>query len=842
MLHLSEPPPMIRRGSRYRPLLVVATAVCAGILLDRFGLASRSTHGPIIWSAAAFAALAVGILLLRHHGWRSATCLLLVSTICVGGLWHHLRWNYFPHDDLGRFTTVANQPVCVQAVAMSLPKQRPAPPINPLRAIRLGPLSETVVEVEQVRDGQTWRHAAGLCKLRIAGEAADIHAGDRLLIFAQLGRQPPPMNPGQFDWGNVERGARRNCELYCTAPECVSILQPKTSRLLWRWIDRFRQGCARWLRYYVGPDESGLAAAVLLGAREGLDSRSSTAFLETGTIHLLVVSGLHVGILAAVVWWIARLGLLTSRKVALMTIVLVLAYAALVGGRPPVVRATVIVVLWLLAIVLGRKTSRANILAAAALVVLAWNPAELFRGGTQLSFLSVTTLVVYSRWLSRERTLDPLRRLVLRAAPVHRKVVRWFLSRVWHLTAASAVVWMVALPLVLYQYHIITPIAIAMSPLIWPLISIALAAGLGALTIGWLLPPLASVLGWLCATSLGCLQSLVELAQSIEVGHAYSPSPPLWWILIFYTGLALFTLTPRLRLHNKFQLALLAIWAVCGMWSATTRSADQDQLHCTFLAMGHGTCAVLELPGGQTVLYDAGSLGSPKYSSRTVAAYLWSRGITRIDAMVLSHADVDHYNAVPGLLERFPVGVVYVSPMMFDPLATDGQLTAPNYLRSIVEGQGVPLREVWMNDRLRLADGRAEIEILHPPREGVIGRDNANSLLLAVEFAGKRILLPGDLEPPGLELVMADMPYDCDILLAPHHGSGGSDPPGFAAWCRPEWVVFSGRRREVVASTAQTYRNHGAQVMHTASLGAIEFVLKNDSMEVSHYRVDSSQR
>ena len=76
----------------------------------------------------------------------------------------------------------------------------------------------------------------------------------------------------------------------------------------------------------------------------------------------------------------------------------------------------------------------------------------------------------------------------------------------------------------------------------------------------------------------------------------------------------------------------------------------------------------------------------------------------------------------------------------------------------------------------------------------MLGRDNANSILLAVEFAGRRILLPGDLESPGIERVMADPPLDCDVLLAPHHGSEQSDPPGFAAWCTPEWVVMSGRR------------------------------------------------
>jgi competence protein ComEC len=253
--------------------------------------------------------------------------------------------------------------------------------------------------------------------------------------------------------------------------------------------------------------------------------------------------------------------------------------------------------------------------------------------------------------------------------------------------------------------------------------------------------------------------------------------------------------------------------------------------------MGHGTCVVLELPGGQTLIYDAGSLGSPEGATRSVASYLWSRGITRIDAVVLSHSDIDHYNAMPGLIERFDVSAVYVSPLMFDPWATDGQLTAPNYLRETLEQAGVPLHEIWMNDRLQVADSEVVIDILHPPRTGVVGRDNANSILLNVQYAGHTVLLPGDLESPGIEAVLAEPAIDCDILLAPHHGSTGSDPPGFARWCTPQWVVVSGRAHSHEGEqTAGPYRDVGGQMLHTADLGAVQFQVSHNGIRVSTFR------
>ena len=133
---------------------------------------------------------------------------------------------------------------------------------------------------------------------------------------------------------------------------------------------------------------------------------------------------------------------------------------------------------------------------------------------------------------------------------------------------------------------------------------------------------------------------------------------------------------------------------------------------------------------------------------------------------------------------------------------------------------------MWLNDRLNVSNPDLEIDFLHPPRTGVVGRDNANSLVLRVQYGGQVILLPGDLESPGIEAVMAEPPLDCDILLAPHHGSVRSDPPGFAAWCKPEWVVVSGQDTgDTKDLTAVSYGEVGARILHTSRSGATTFVI-----------------
>jgi competence protein ComEC len=448
-----------------------------------------------------------------------------------------------------------------------------------------------------------------------------------------------------------------------------------------------------------------------------------------------------------------------------------------------------------------------------------------FRAGTQLSFLSVAVLIAYTRVAHRSRPHDPLAKLIADHRPLLARLWRRAATAAWSMTIASLVVGAAIAPLVAYHFHIVTPASILLTPVAGPLIAVALYAGATLVSGGWLVPPIAALLGAVCGRSLELTERIVVAARDVPGSYFYSAGFSAPWLSLGYGGAAAMAAVPRWRPTARWQLALAALWFTLGYAQLATPHAARDELRCTFLAMGHGTCVVMELPDGETILYDAGSLGSPLAASRTIASFLWSRGIERIDALVLSHADVDHYNAVPGLVERFSVDVVYVSPMMFDPIATDGNLTAPHFLRDLLAARGVPMKEIWMNDRLRTRDQRVAISILHPPRQGVPGRDNANSLLLSVEFAGRRILLPGDLESPGIERVMADPPTDCDILLAPHHGSAGSDPPGFAAWCTPEWVVVSGDRPERTTAAQHSYQAAGAQVSHTAASGAVSFAI-----------------
>jgi len=251
--------------------------------------------------------------------------------------------------------------------------------------------------------------------------------------------------------------------------------------------------------------------------------------------------------------------------------------------------------------------------------------------------------------------------------------------------------------------------------------------------------------------------------------------------------------------------------------------------------VGHGCAVLIELPDGRRLLYDAGQLGLPSAAARTIAETLWFHGVTHLDAVVVSHADVDHYCALPHLMERFSFGQAYISSRMFK----DNDPDAVRALDRALHESEIPRQIIHAGDDL-IAGSDVRIEVLHPGGAGVDGSDNANSIVLAITFQGRRILLTGDLEPPGLNAVLNGLPLDCEVLMAPHHGSGGSDPLGLIEWCSPETVVISGSRRDVSPAVTRAYSARGAKVFHTALDGAVTVTLSNGEVRVSAFREEDS--
>jgi competence protein ComEC len=357
-----------------------------------------------------------------------------------------------------------------------------------------------------------------------------------------------------------------------------------------------------------------------------------------------------------------------------------------------------------------------------------------------------------------------LDRLIDQTRPIWQRELR----RIGRLVVASYVVtlliWLALTPLVAARYQMISLAGLLLGPPLVALTTVALFAGFVLLGSATLSLPATEPLALLVQGSLAACEFLVDAADRISYSHIYIGAIGDWWLWLFYLGLL--TVLTQEPLRRRWRWAGIAGlgWMCVGLAAGVAR-LPSDELRCTFLAVGHGGCTVLETPDGRTLLYDAGSLAGPDVTRRHIAPFLWQRGIRRIDEVIFSHADLDHFNGIVDLLDRFAVGQVTYTPSFAEKPTAGVQ-----HVLVILRERGIPIRVVKAGDRL--SAGEVVLEVLHPPAAGPDGNENARSLVLLVRHAGHALLLTGDLEGAGLQRVVGELaPRRVEVMMAPHHGS-----------------------------------------------------------------------
>ena len=808
----SDPPPEPAWKEFARaPLVPVAVAATAGLVADRYG--GFGFGAEVLVAAAGVVAWLVQ--LVRRE---PAAVWLWVAAGGVAAAHHHDHRNRFGPDDIGHVATDQPVPVKLRGTLAEEPVRFPPPKPDPLRALPRTETTTTVLAVTQRHGAGGWESASGRVRLTVEGRLDGLHHGDAVEVVGRLSMPATPGNPGEFDSASRLRDQRVTAEVRTKrSADGVTRLEEGGRASVWGWLAAARGWGGRVLAEHLPADEAGLAAALLLGDTAALDRDGWDAYVRTGVVHVLAISGQHLVVLAGFVWVMFRVAGVRRRNGAWVVLGVMVGYALLTGGRPSAVRAAVMVCVVCLGLVLRRRACRANAFALAWLVVVGVNPADPFTAGCQLSFLSVFCLVWgLGPWLA-PRPLTPLEQLVEESRSPAEKAIRWAVRVVVGAFAVSLVLGTVNAPLILAWQNIATPVGVVLTPPLVLLTSVALVAGFLLLLVA----PVGWVAAWPCARvteySLAGCEWLVRLAERLPGGWVYAPAPAAWWLVGFYGGVAgVVLLAGRWR---RRCLAGLAIWTVGGLLLSFDRPTG-DELRVTFLAVGHGGCVVLETPDGRVLLYDAGTLTGPDVVRRVVAPYLWHRNIGRVDEVFLSHADLDHFNGLPELLKRFDVGRVTLTPSFRDK-PTPGVAA----VLAEVERRRVDVRVAKAGDRFD-AGGGVTLDVLHPPADGPAGNENARSLVLLVRHAGHSVLLTGDLEGPGQDVLTATPAPAVDVMLAPHHGAVGANarrladgkyaPGPMAAWAKPRLVVSSQGDRPT-AHLAATY----PAVWDTASVGAV---------------------
>lgn len=793
------------RGTvRRAPAVALLAAVAVGIVVDRVW------NWPLAGWLAVSVAAAAGAVLVRHR--RLVMTVAVLSIWCgLAGAWHHFWWSTVSTNDVAAWATEDGVVVRLQGTLME----------SPWMTKRPGPIwdrkQETVwttatLRAEALYDGcDRWESVSGVCRLTVRDDLSELSklpVGQRLEILGTLERPRPAANPGDFDYREYLRSQRVHAVLSAERVECVRRIEIGTGwGSAWgRWRQRARAYAAQVFNQESSPDTTAVAQALFLGVRRQIDDQTREDFIRSGLLHVLAISGVNVGLLALWFWLtcrLLRLSLFWSRWIVLTGL---LGYLFLTEADPPVWRATLVAVLAIGAGFTGRLAPPRQMIALAALIVLLMNPTDLFHAGAQLSFLSVVIVSEVLRWRAawevRRREQEGL------DVPTWRR-------RCWRVVgdayAVSTATWLLTAPLVAYRFQLITPVGLVLNIVLGPLILIVMWLGYSTLLVGMVSPFVASWISPLLHAVLSAFLRCVRWGGRWDGGHQFVPGPDFGWLIVFYVAAGVLVWSSPGSSARRRALKVLAVLTVCGLaWGLRPQAAGE--LRMTVLSVGHGLSVVVSCPNGRTLVYDAGGMFLDRRVAETALRAVWRHGASSIDVLVLSHPDADHCNAVPRLLELAAVGGIGMHRTFVD----ERQEIVRDVLNSAAD-RSVPLLLLSAPQSIRL-DPDMQIEVIHPAPGFDSEKDNANSLVLAITYAGRTVLLAGDLEADGLAALLRLPPRRIDVLLAPHHGSRPSNPLDLARWARPEIVIASSGDAGSLAILEEVY---GIDCLSTRQSGAI---------------------
>ncbi len=585
----------------------------------------------------------------------------------------------------------------------------------------------------------------------------------------------------------------------------------------------------------LSEDDAAMLAAMVAGDRTYLTHALRVGFERTGSFHMLVVSGFHLAIVAACIFWIARRLRMPRVPATMLTIVASFAYALFTGFATPVQRSLWMVTLYLLGRLVYRERNALNTIGFAALCLLVVNPRSLFDSSLQMTLLAVLAIAGVAAPLL-QGTIHPyaaamrdLRlvavdiklaprlaefRLMMRIVAERMEraangTIAWrifpgcvrFAIRVAELIVVSCVVELaMTLPMAVY-FHRITIFALPVNLLILPLVVVLMPAALLTLLLLVVWPSAAVVPAIVVALVMHIGVGLVHLFGSMALGDFRIPSPLPWQSAAFYVllGAAIVLAhaslgheswargSRRLRLTTWVALAMAALAAVVPRPVERPKGA----LLMEAIDVGQGDSLLIITPEGKTLLVDGGGFGGgPRQAPQdfdigeeVVSPALWARGIRHLDAVALSHAHSDHISGLFAVLRNFHPDELWVG--------NNPRFGAYNALLDEAAALHVRIKSFRAGDAF--AFGSTQVNVLAPFRDYVPGSEptNNDSLVLHVAYGATSVMLEGDAEAPIEQAMLAEPGLASTLLKVGHHGSITSTRPEFFARVAPQWAVIS---------------------------------------------------
>ncbi len=773
------------------PLVLAAGALMAGVLAGYF------LPLPLgLWAVSAVAAAAVAAVGLWRAHWRGlAVPAVLVAVAAFGAVAVGLDYFATSDKDILTYTGPADVLATVRGQIVSTPVVWEGEP--PTYGYRRPPRTHFALGVREVRKADGWLGVCGRVAVTIRQVDDRLAAGQRVEIMGWLGRVRGPDNPGQYDWSAAARRKGMPVRLVAPGPESVTVLDDPGRSWLGRAYWHVR-AAARTHLVACGDEQSGqLVNAMVIGERLPGLRTLHRAMIRTGVAHYLSISGTHLAVFLGFVYLLCRLLALPPRRSAATVLVVLAAYMLLAEPRAPLVRSAIMATALCLATICGRSHGALNAVAAAAIVIVAIEPMDLFDPGFQLSFGIVAAILVFrgpARGVIFARVLRERGLMVFRG---RQRLRRWlnFTAANWLMDAVVIILiaYVVSAPLVAYHFHLFSPYTAPLSLLLAPVVAAVLVPGYVSMALAWPMPNLAYAFGQLAAWAAEALAGVVHAAEHLPGVCFELRDVGVAWVLLCYATVAAVLVARRVRLGRGLAAAGVVVLATVTAYTQRT-APPSGRAELNVLAVGGGQCVVLRTPSGATVLFDAGTRGGFDAYGQVLGPFLRSQRLPSPSVAFVSHPDTDHYSALPGLLRDRRLGRVYVNELFGTaPASGTEAVAADSAMLGDFRAAGVQVERLAAGQRIILDEG-CSVEVLWPPPGRERLSANESSLVLRICCGGARVLLPGDIETIGQQALAAGGGAEADVLMLPHHGSWRPTLEEFVEAVGPKVVLASSAR------------------------------------------------
>ena len=660
-----------------------------------------------------------------------------------------------------------------------------------------------------------------LCKLRETSQKRlysvynMLEPGNYLKLTGTYYKGREIRNPGEFDYNKYLNSLGISGTLNITGAKNINLLSDE-SDFFKSAIFSIRKFLDSEIKSLHNEQTSSLLKGLLLADRSEIDYVTKTQFINAGVIHVLAVSGLHVGFIAII--FLFLFGRLNIYLRSILTITGLLLFMLITGMPPSVFRATLMAVVIIIAFLFNRSTNLFNSLALAALIILVINPDELFNPGFQLSFSAVIGIaLLYSPF---EKFINKLR--------LNSRVLRYIIL----FMAVSLSAQIGTLPFTLTYFGKLSVIALIANLFVIPIIAIIVGLGIFTLIINSFLPFIGIYFAAANDLVTKILFLIVKISGNADFSYISVRNFSLYDSLLFYSFL--FFLLYSLKSINRkvVKFAVLTLVVVNFFFLSSLDNSDlfkDGKLSVFAIDVGQGDAILVKFPEGTTALIDAGNV-TPSFDNgeRVILPLLEYLGIDKIDYGFVSHIDSDHYAGFVSLVNAGVVKKIF-KPEIDSTLVKD--MKFEKYLRE----ESVPI-EYYKRGILKIDGARIYVLNNESISKNQEFSTNNKSGVLKIVYGRTSFLFTGDIERKVEKIYASNYKtfLDADVLKAAHHGSNTSSSSAFLNYVTPEMSIISAgilnKFKHPSEEVVKRLENFGSEIYRTDKYGALIFESDGESI------------